>query len=277
MGSMNPLLPLMLGTLLIPAPVSAALESAYIFFPDSELVMTPADAGLAYEEVSFAAADGTALHGWFVPGRPELPALLFCHGNAGNISHRVDNLRLLHRLGLNVLIFDYRGYGRSSGRPTEEGTYNDARGALAWLERRGWGPDRTILFGRSLGAAVALQLALEVSPAGVILESPFTSVAAMGRHHSPILWLLAGWLLNARYDNLEKIVHLKAPLMILHGDADDIVPARMGRALYEKAPEPKRFHLLPGAGHNDSYEVGGDAYWSYWRDFVEDVGRGRVK
>jgi len=264
-------LPIVLGTMLFPNPVGAALETSFIFFPMRGEVMTPARAGLAYEEVDFTAADGTRLHGWFVPGREDRPALLFCHGNAGNISHRVDNLRLLNDLGLNVFIFDYRGYGRSLGQPSEEGTYSDARGARAWLQARGWGRDRTVYFGRSLGAAVALQLALEEPPAGLVLESPFTSVRDMGRHHSPLLWLVGGWLLNVRYANSEKIARLGAPLMILHGDADEIVPQQMGRRLFELAPQPKRFYSLPGAGHNDSYEAGGAAYLDHWRQFLEEL------
>ena len=230
--------------------------------------MTPATVRLEYEDVFFAAADGTKLHGWYLPGEAGKPMVIFCHGNAGNISHRVDNLRLLRELGLGVFIFDYRGYGQSEGQASEEGTYSDMRGAIDWLKERGWATDQLIYFGRSVGAGVALQLAVEQPPAGVVLESPFTSIRAMGRHHYPLLWQLAGWALDARYDNHAKIGQLKAPLLVFHGDRDNIVPHRMGKELFEQAPQPKTFYSIPRAGHNNTYDVGGEAYWQQWKSFI---------
>jgi hypothetical protein len=224
--------------------------------------------GLAYEEVRFAAADGTALHGWFLPGDAGRPLVVFCHGNAGNISHRLESLDLLHGLGLSVFIFDYRGYGQSAGTPSEEGTYADARGALAWLRQRGWTPAQMVYFGESLGAAVAVQLALEHPPAGLVLEAPFTSIAAMGRHHYLLLHLLLGWLLDARYDNLDKIDRVRSPLLIIQGEADSIVPPAMARRLYEAAGGPKTLRLIPGANHNDLLFTGGSAYREAWREFL---------
>lgn len=255
-----------------PTPAQAMLEHAFLYFPTREIEATPAAAGLPYEEVFFAAADGVRLHGWYVPGEPGRPAVLFCHGNAGNISHRVENLRLFReRLGVSVFIFDYRGYGRSEGKATEEGTYADARGALAWLRGRGWTPERTIYFGRSLGAAVAVQLALETPPAGLILETPFPSVPAMGRHHYSLLYFLLGWALEARYDVEAKIGRLHIPLLIFQGDRDSIVPERMASRLFAQANAPKRFHLIRGAGHNDTLQHGGAAYWEEWRRFLENL------
>lgn len=245
------------------------MENHFLYFPDPHLHLTPARAGLEFEEVTFPAADGTLLHGWFVPGAPNRPTVLFFHGNAGNISHRVENLVQLHRQGYSTLIFDYRGYGRSRGEPSEPGLYADGRGALDWLKSRGTGPDTTIYFGRSLGAAVALQLALEEPPAAVILESAFTSLAAMGREHYPILYTLLGWLVPARYDNAAKIGQLDAPLLLIHGSADTIVPVRMGRRLFELAPEPKRLYLIENADHNDAYFLGDGDYWQAWRDFLQ--------
>ena len=264
-------LPILLGCLLLPAPVCAALEHMFLYFPDTAIIMTPASMRLQFEDVSFKAADGTKLHGWYLPGEPGQPLVLFCHGNAGNISHRVDNLRLLRELGLAVFIFDYRGYGQSAGKANEEGTYSDMRGALNWLQKQGWTPDRMIYFGRSLGAGVALQLALEQPPAGLVLESPFTSIKAMGQQHYPLLWLLAGWALEARYDNLTKIGQLKVPLLIFHGERDEIVPAQMGRQLFQAAPQPKQLYSIPQAGHNDTYDVGGREYWQGWRDFINSI------
>ncbi len=264
-------LPVLLGSLLLPSPVCAALEHMFLYFPDAAMVMTPASMGLEFEDVSFRASDGTRLHGWYLPGEKGQPLVLFCHGNAGNISHRVDNLRLLRKLGLAVFIFDYRGYGQSEGRATETGTYDDMRGALNWLQEKGWTPEKMIYFGRSLGAGVALQLALESPPAGLVLESPFTSIEAIGKHHYPLLWMLAGWALDARYANIAKIDQLKAPLLIFHGEQDKIIPQQMGRELFERAPQPKQFYAIPQAGHNDSYDAGGEKYWQKWRDFVQKI------
>jgi fermentation-respiration switch protein FrsA (DUF1100 family) len=250
-------------------PGLAAMKHHFIFFPDRQLVATPAAAGLAYEEVWFTAADGVKLHGWYVPGEPGRPLLLFCHGNAGNISHRIENLWHFRRLGLAVLIFDYRGYGRSEGRSSEEGTYSDARGALGWLQQRGWQPQQLIYFGRSLGAGVAVQLALETPPGALVLETPFPSIAAMGWHHNPILYLLLGWLLDARYDSFNKIGRIHTPLLLFQGDRDSIVPEKMARRLFERANEPKTYYRIEGADHNDTFDVGGEPYWQQWRQFLE--------
>lgn len=251
------------------APCLAAMDHHFIFFPERQLVATPAAAGLAYEEVWFTAADGVKLHGWYLPGEPGQPVVLFCHGNAGNISHRIDNLWHFRRLGLSALIFDYRGYGRSEGRASEQGTYDDARGALAWLRQRGWQPQRMIYFGRSLGAGVAVQLALETPPGALVLETPFPSIAAMGWHHNPILFLLLGWALDARYDSFTKLAKIHVPLLLFQGDRDAIVPEKMARRLFEQANEPKTFHLIRGADHNDTFDVGGEAYWQQWRQFLQ--------
>lgn len=247
-----------------------AMDRHYIFFPERTLHATPEVAGLAYEEVHFPAADGVRLHGWLLPGQPGGPLLVFAHGNAGNISHRIDNLAHFQRLGLAVFIFDYRGYGLSEGQITEPGSYDDIRGALAWLKGRGWSPNRMIYFGRSLGAAVALQLALEEPPAGLVLESAFTSVAGMGWHHQPLAYALFGWwALSSRYDSLEKIGRLRCPLLLFQGARDRIVPPAMAHQLFARAPQPKTLYLIPGAGHNDTYDAGGAPYWDQWRAFID--------
>lgn len=264
-------LPLICSILLFPSPVCAALEHMFLYFPASEIIITPASIGLEFENVSFRASDGVKLNGWYLQGGQDQPLVLFCHGNAGNISHRIENLRHLHELGLSIFIFDYRGYGLSEGRASEAGTYNDMRGALDWLKEKGWTAQQMIYFGRSLGAAIALQLAIEQPPAGVILESPFTSIEAIGRELYPLLWKLAGWALDVRYDNIFKISQLKAPLLIFHGDRDEIIPQQMGKDLFERAPQPKQFYSIPGAGHNDTYTIGGKGYWRQWQDFVQTL------
>jgi fermentation-respiration switch protein FrsA (DUF1100 family) len=250
-------------------PVRSALEHHFLYFPDSNLAATPSLFDLEYEGVRFEASDGTLLDGWLIPGSSGKPLVLFFMGNAGNMSYRLDNLRFLHRLGCSVFIFDYRGYGRSAGKASETGLYSDAMGALAFLRQRGWTPRQMVFFGRSLGAAIALQTALAHPPAGLVLESPFTSIRAMGRTHYPLLSLLIGWAIEADYDNFEKIKGLDSPLLIFHGDRDSICPPEMARALYEQAPEPKELAWIADADHNATFDKGGPAYRKKWQDFLQ--------
>ena len=241
-------------------------ERAFIYYPVRELTGTPASFGLAYRDVWFQADDGVRLHGWLIPGaRPT--TLLWSHGNAGNIGHRLDNIREIHqRLGIGVFIFDYRGYGQSEGSPTEAGLYRDARAAREALVRDAGVPsERIVYFGRSLGAAVALELALAHPPRGLILESPFLSVQAMANRTLPG----SGYLFKSRFDSLARIGRLRAPLLILHGDADEVVPYEHGRRLWEAASEPKAFYTIDRARHNDTYLVGGREYWEAWRQFLD--------
>jgi fermentation-respiration switch protein FrsA (DUF1100 family) len=242
-----------------------AFERGLVYHPVGGLVGTPGDLGLAFEDVRAVAADGVPLHGWFVPG-PQAATLLWCHGNAGNISHRLENLREIHRrLGLSVLLFDYRGYGRSAGVPSEAGLYADARAFRAWLRGRPGGDRRPVVyFGRSLGAAVAAALAEEDPPAALILETPFTSVRAMANQSLPG----AGYLFRTRFDTLARIGRIPVPLLVLHGDADEVVPFRHGEAIFAAAAEPKTFARIPGGRHNDTWEVGGPAYWEAWARFL---------
>lgn len=236
------------------------LLNALMYFPSRDVEVTPAVVGLAYSEVEFATQDGERLHGWWIetPRRPPLAHVLLLHGNAGSIAGRVLHARLLADVGLDVFLFDYRGYGRSTGSPDEQGTYRDARAALAaLLGQRGVDPARIVYLGESLGGAVALALALEAPPRGVVLQSTFTSVRDMGRLHYPVI---PAAIVPDAYPNLLRIRGLKAPLLVLHGDRDDIVPVSHGRALFEAAPEPKRLHLFPGAGHNDLLDVAGPDY-----------------
>ena len=246
------------------------VEQLLIFFPEKEISQDPGDRGLEFEEVLLDTADGVRLHGWFVPG-PGDTTLVWFHGNAGNISHRVDNLAELHRrLGVNVFILDYLGYGKSSGRPSEKGMYLDAEAALLYLRAR---PDvdgqRLVLFGRSMGCAVAADAATKGEVYAVILESPFTSVRAMARRHYPLLFPIS-LLLRTKLDCLAKVKDIRSPIMVLHGDQDDIVPFSMGRELFEAASPPKRFYAIEGAGHNDTYAVGGAAYYDALASFLRD-------
>lgn len=243
------------------------IERHFIYFPVREMESDPSDLGLLFDEVYFVTQDGVRLFGWFVPGDKDLVWLWF-HGNAGNISHRLENLALLHHeLGISIFLFDYRGYGRSEGRSSEKGTYLDAEAALAYLYSRGdINKDKIIYFGRSLGAAVAVEMARRQAPAALILESPFPSVSYMARRLYPFLPV---WpLLRTKYDSLSKIVEVQAPLLVLHGDSDDIVPVEAGKEVFEAAREPKEFYIIPGARHNDTYLVGGQDYFDEMHRFI---------
>ena len=248
-----------------------ALEDRFIFFPVRELGNTPADLGLDYQDAFFTTPDEQRLHGWFVPG-PRPTTLLWLHGNAGNISHRLDNIAMMHhKLGVNVFIFDYRGYGQSQGKPSEQGTYRDAQAALAHLKSvPEVDSDNIVLFGRSLGGAVAVELASKEQVHGVILESAFTSVHSMAKRAYP--FLPVGPFLRTRYDSLAKIGKLSAPLLVIHGQDDEIVPYQEGVKLYEAAPQPKQFHSIPDAGHNDTYIRGGEGYWQALEEFLSSLG-----
>ena len=247
------------------------VDKAFIYFPSREVEATPASVGLGYDDVYFKTADGLRLNGWFVPGTGSPELMIWFHGNAGNISHRVDNLLRFHdELGLSVFIFDYREYGRSEGSVSEEGTYRDAEAALDYLKSRtGLPAARIIYFGRSLGAAVAVELALKAPPRALILETPMTSIREMARAHYP--YLPVGSLIRTEYDSLSKIGKVRVPLLILHGDRDEIVPIDQGRRLFEAANPPKEFYAIPGASHNDTYVVGGPRYWEVWRKFLREL------
>jgi hypothetical protein len=226
------------------------LLNALLYFPSRTIEQSPADAGLAHVDVEFETADGERLHGWWAKRRAVvLGHVLLCHGNAGNVGDRVLHAALLTAAGFDVLLFDYRGYGQSSGSPGEQGTYRDARAALGCLLGQ---PDvdasRVLYVGESLGGAVALELALAHPPAGLVLLSAFTSVRDMARVH---YGLLPAPLVPDAYPSLRLIAGLRAPLLVLHGDDDAIVPVEQGRALFDAAPGPKRLRIVPGVGHND--------------------------
>jgi uncharacterized protein len=236
--------------------VIRSLLNALLYFPSRALIETPKRAGLDYRDLTLQCDDGERLHGWWIEAWTEpLGHLLLCHGNAGNIGDRVPHAALLTAAGFDVLLFDYRGYGQSSGKPSEQGTYRDARAALTGLlAQPGVDPARVFYLGESLGGAVALELALEHPPAGLVLLSAFTGVRDLGRLHYRFVPTA---LIPDAYPNLRRIRELHAPLLVLHGQRDDIAPLSHGRALFESAPEPKRMHVFPGLGHNDLVPLAG--------------------
>ena len=250
---------------------SHVVDRSFIYFPSREIEATPGDVGLEFEDVRFQASDGVALHGWFVAGRGDA-TLVWFHGNGGNIGHRVGNIReLVERLQISIFIFDYRGYGRSEGSTYEEGTYLDAESAITYVRSRGdVDPEKTIYFGRSLGCAVAAEMAIKYPPRALICESGFTSVRAMTKSVYPFLPGLQ-LLVTTKYDTLSKIAWVDVPVMVLHGDRDEIVPFSMSRELFDAAKGPKRFYTIEGAGHNDTYYVGGPDYFEALREFVDEV------
>jgi fermentation-respiration switch protein FrsA (DUF1100 family) len=243
------------------------IENFFVFFPHTTFDETPEDLHLQYQDVYFNTKDGIRLHGWLFPNSRDYPIILFCHGNAGNISHRLENVRDLLEKKLQVFIFDYRGYGRSDGRPSERGLYRDGEAAYDHLVREGrFRPEDIILFGRSLGAAVAIDLSLKRDVRSLVLESAFTSTKDMAK--TMLLFSLLSPLLPANYNNLKKIEHVAVPKLIIHGGRDEIVPSSMGRKLFDAAKSPKYFFPIEEAGHNDTYVVGGDTYFQAITDFV---------
>ena len=237
-----------------------------IFYPEKEILGKPSDLGLSFEDVTFRMADALKLHGWYVPGERR-ETILWCHGNAGNIGDRLDLLKLLHdKVGVNIFIFDYRGYGKSQGRPTEDGTYRDAHGAMDYLHSR---PDvegdKIVVFGQSLGGAIAVDLACRNRFLGLILESTFTSLVDIFEMPTKAFAM--------KYDSYSKIKRVKIPLLVLHGDKDDVVPFESGYTLYKAAHEPKKFCAIEGASHNDTYIVGGEAYFAAINEFIKGLSK----
>ena len=240
-------------------------ERRLIFFPSRVLAALPADFGLRAEELSIAAADGVSLHGWWIQG-PGDRVLIWYHGNAGNIANRLHNARwFVDQLGVDVVLVDYRGYGRSQGTPGEEGVYLDGLAIYDAVAARSVQAENIVLFGRSLGSAVAIEVALQRSAGAVVLESPFRSMPSLAREH---YWFVPSFLVRTQMDNESKIGSVDVPTLVLHGNRDRIVPATHGRRLFELAGRPTHFHLIEGAGHNDTYLVGGGRYRDAWTAFL---------
>lgn len=246
------------------------MENAMIYFPVRypEGFWEPREFGLPVEDCFFTTEDGVTLHGWWVHQPGTRQVLLWCHGNAGNLTHRLENIVMLRdEVKVNVLIFDYRGYGRSEGRPDEPGLYRDARAAYEFLiSTKHVEPEQIILFGRSLGGAVAVDLACRRPVAGLILESTFTSAKEMARRVIPLLPVHL--VLGVRFDSVEKIGKLYIPVLIIHGTADEVVPYELGRKLFAAANDPKEFYAIEGADHNNTYVIGGAAYFAKIRQFI---------
>lgn len=270
----------MLGTILLTAAVLYAGFSALLFVSQTrllylpniagrEIVATPKDIGLDYQPITLATADGIRLDAWFIPATDARRTVLFFHGNAGNISHRLDSIAVFQRLGLNVLIIDYRGYGRSTGRPSEHGTYRDAEAAWRFLtEDRNLTAPQIVLFGRSLGAAVATWLATQHTPGALMIESSFTSVPDIAAELYPMFPVRL--LARLRYDARSYLRSVDCPVLVIHSRDDEIIPFHHGQALYEAAPEPKQFLEIHG-GHNDGFLRSANTYTAGIASFLDSI------
>ncbi len=226
-------------------------QPSMIFYPVRNLSATPADWGLQYEDVALKSVDGIRLHGWYIPYAERDRVLLFFHGNAGNMSHRGESIEIFHRLGLNIFIFDYRGYGQSEGKPSESGLYADARAAWQYLtDTKGFKKENITIFGRSLGGAVAAELAAEVQPGSLILESTFSSAKEMANTVLPVMSHLVP--LRFEFETAVYIKQVSSPLLIVHSPDDEIIPYRLGEKVYQAANEPKSFLKLQG-DHNGGF------------------------
>nr|MBN2277474.1 alpha/beta hydrolase [candidate division Zixibacteria bacterium] len=260
---------LLVGLLLyiIMAVLLMAFQARFVYFPSREIESTPETAGLVYEDITFKTRDGVELMGWFIHSRELSPVILFCHGNGGNISHRLQTLEIFHEMGLDCLIFDYRGYGQSGGEPSEVGTYLDAEAAWDFLIReKGFLPEQIIIHGRSLGGAVAANLASRIKPKALILESAFTSILDMGADMYP--YLPVRLLSRFRYETARYVENISCPVLVIHSPDDDLIPFKHGQKIYEKTPEPKMFPEIYG-DHNGGFLLDKDMYVSGISDFLE--------
>jgi hypothetical protein len=225
-----------------------------LYFPDKTRPELAGLEQLGVREVVLATEDGLSLLSWYLPSRPGRPVILYFHGNGGHIGYRVERLLRFAREGYGVLMLEYRGYGGNPGTPSESGFYADARAALDLLEREAVPANRHVLYGESLGSGVAVQLAVQHGVAALILEAPFTSVAEVAQCHFP--YVPAARMVIDRFDSLSRIGRVKAPILVLHGERDRVVPVRFGRALFNAAPEPKEGWFAPEAGHEDLARYG---------------------
>ena len=244
-----------------------SIEHRFLFFPESHIYYTPDQFGLTYEDITYQTDDGETINAWYVQASRDAQILIFCHGNAGNISHRLPNIRLLASRSISTFIFDYRGFGKSTGEITEEGMYLDALGAYRFLtEDRGIEPSRLVPFGRSMGGPVAVDLATRVEVPCLVVESTFTRLSDLVQSVYPDMGLESE--LTMVFDAENKIGGVGCPTLFIHGDSDEIVAYRLGRALFERAKEPKQFYTIPGALHNDTFDVGGEEYFRVLAGFV---------
>lgn len=244
-------------------------QSALVFFPTRQIIATPEDRGMAFEDVYLFTSDEVRIHGWFVPANDSRGTILFFHGNAGNISGRLESISIFHDLKLNVFIFDYRGYGNSEGKPSESGTYRDAEAAWNYLTQvREISADEIVLFGRSLGGGPASWLADRVDAAGLVLESVFTSAVDLARELYPFIPVAR--LMHIRYPVMEHVKKVDMPVMVAHSKTDEVIPYHHGERLFKAAKKPVLWVEMTG-GHNDGFIQTGHYYTEGWEQFLQSV------
>lgn len=244
-----------------------SMEYKMTFHPDREIESLPDEFGLKYEDVYFENKDAVTLHGWFFPTKDAKVTLILFHGNAENVGDRLDYIRMLHDLSINIFVFDYQGYGRSKGSPSESGTYDDALAAYNYLKaRKDIDPRFISFFGRSLGGAIAIDLATRVNCHRLIIEGAFSSIKDMAKDIFPFIPLYL--VVSNKYDNVSKVAKINMPKLIIHGTLDETVPFSQGKKLFDVAKEPKEFYEIYGAGHNDTYIVDGKPYFERIKEFL---------
>ena len=235
------------------------LNTKLVYHPTREIELTPADCSIPYENVTLVTADGVKLNAWYCPAPDNARGtVLFCHGNGGNISHRIETINVLRGLGMNVLVFDYRGYGRSEGSPSEQGTYLDAEAAWKYLvETKAEKPERIVIHGRSLGGAIAAHLAMLHRPAGLVVESSFYDITELG---AELYWFLpVRWLSRVKYRTAEYVKAVGCPVLVIHSRDDGLIPFHHGEKIFAAAHEPKWFLEIHG-GHNGGFVESADIY-----------------
>lgn len=228
------------------------IELRSIFFPSRDFSFTPNDIGLKFQDIFFKTQDGLNINAWFIPSNTPTSSytLLFSHGNGGNISHRISKIEMLNKLDLNIFIYDYRGYGKSQGRPSEAGIYLDTEAAYSYLvQEKNIKPDTIIAYGESLGSTASIDLASKVKLKALILEGAFSNAKDMAKEVYPFL---PGFFIKTKFDSLNKIKNITAPKLFIHSSSDEIVPIELGKKLFDAAKEPKFFKTI-GGGHNTSF------------------------
>jgi uncharacterized protein len=244
-------------------------QPRFIYFPHKEVEATPKLISLEYDELTLTTSDDVELNAWWIPNPNSRATLLFLHGNAGNISHRLESINIFYKLGLSVLIIDYRGYGKSNGTPSEQGTYIDAETAWSYLtNNKNISSDNIIIFGRSLGGAVAIWLAEKHPSAALIVESSFTSIADIGKYYYP--YLPSSLLAQIKYPSKDRISNINSPLLIIHSINDELIPYKYGQGLFKVAKKPKIFLNISG-GHNDGFLTSGDKYINGIERFIANI------
>jgi pimeloyl-ACP methyl ester carboxylesterase len=240
-----------------------------IYFPDKTVFFNPNHINLKYEDVYYNTDDGVSINGWMIPADSSDTVIIFCHGNAGNISHRLESIQIFNRLSLDVFIFDYRGFGKSDGSISEDGTYLDAAGAWDYLvTQKNYRPSQIIIFGRSLGSGIASWLAREKNPVGLILESSFTSLPDLGAKIYPFFPVRL--LARFNYPTLENLNHIACPILFIHSKEDEIIPYSLGLENFTSARDPKEFLEIKGS-HNDGFMVSGARYMGGIAKFLEII------